>query len=36
MIKRTNEITFAGNYVTILGEKLNIGDKAPIFRGFKK
>jgi thiol peroxidase len=35
MIKRTNEITFAGNYVTILGEKLNIGDKAPIFTALK-
>ena len=30
-MKRTNEIKFAGNYVTILGEKLSVGDKAKDF-----
>ena len=35
MIKRNNEIKFAGNYVTILGNALKVGDKAPNFTALK-
>ncbi len=35
MSKRTNEITFAGNYVTILGDKVEVGQKAPDFVALK-
>ena len=35
MSKRNNEIKFAGNYVTILGEALKVGDKAPNFVALK-
>ncbi|MBN2838058.1 MAG: thiol peroxidase [Fusobacteriaceae bacterium] len=35
MNKRTNEVKFAGNYVTILGSALNIGDAAPNFTTLK-
>lgn len=35
MNKRSNEITFAGNYVTILGDALKVGDKAPEFTALK-
>lgn len=35
MSKRTNEITFAGNYVTIVGDKVEVGQKAPDFTALK-
>lgn len=35
MTKRNKEIKFAGNYVTILGEALKIGDIAPNFKALK-
>lgn len=35
MTKRNNEITFASNYVTILGDALKVGDKAPNFTALK-
>lgn len=35
MTKRNNEITFAGNYVTILGNAVKIGDIGPNFTALK-
>ncbi len=35
MIKRNEEIKFAGNYVTILGEALKVGSIAPNFKALK-
>lgn len=35
MSKRINEITFAGNYVTIVGDKVEVGQKAPDFTALK-
>lgn len=35
MTKRTNEVTFAGNPLTILGDKVKVGDKAPDFTALK-
>jgi thiol peroxidase len=35
MIERTGEITFAGGPLTLLGEKINVGDKAPDFTALK-
>lgn len=35
MIERTGEITAGGNPVTLLGEKINVGDKAPDFTALK-
>ncbi len=35
MSKRTNEIKFAGNYVTILGDRVEAGQKAPDFVALK-
>lgn len=31
MLKRSNEVTMKGNAVTLLGNKLNVGDVAPDF-----
>lgn len=35
MTKRTNEVTFAGGALTILGEKVKVGDKASDFSVLK-
>jgi thioredoxin-dependent peroxiredoxin len=32
MQNRTNEVTFKGNPVTLVGPRLNVGDKAPDFK----
>lgn len=32
MTKRTNEVTFKGNPITLVGPGLKVGDKAPEFR----
>jgi thiol peroxidase len=35
MIERTGEVTFAGGGITLLGNKINVGDKAPDFTALK-
>ena len=35
MEKRSNEVTFKGNFVTLVGPRIKAGDKAPDFKTLK-